>query len=215
MPEKEQDELSVLRRINSGSVTVEELEKFGDEFSHRQRIQVALVQHPRFPQKRALNIISSLFPGDLLKVLRNKRTNPLIRRRGEVEFLNKFQRLPLGEKITCLKIAPVELLMKFNRLNDARLLHALLENPSCTESVVIGMIQGGGDHQGLYNALDGSDWLRRPGVVSAVSRDPLAPVKALLVISPYLNKQDRSRLLSRPGTHKTVKIRLKSRASGA
>jgi len=211
MHEKGPDDLSVLRRINSGVVTVQELERLSDEFSHRRRIQVALLQHPRFPQKRALNIISSLFPGDLLKVLRNKRTNPLIRRRGEVEFLNKFQRLPRGEKITCLKTAPVELLVKFNRLSDPRLLHALLENPSCTESVVIGMILAAGDHQGLYNALDGTAWLKRPGVVSAISRDPMAPVKALLAIAPYLNQKDRSRLLSRAGTHESVRIRLKSR----
>ena len=215
MPDRDKDELSVLRRIKSGAISAGELERLSDEFSHRRRIQVALIQHPGFPQKRALNIISSLLPGELLMVLRNKRTNPLIRRRGEVEFLNKFQRLPAGEKTTCLKTAPVELLLRFKRLEDPRLLKALLMNPSCTESVVIGMIQSGGDHQGLYKALDGTAWLVRPGVVSAVSRDPMAPVKVLLAISPYLNRKDRSRLLGRTGTHEAVKARLKSRTPGA
>lgn len=203
------DELSVLRRIAGGSVSEDELSRMSEEFANRQRIQVALIQHPRFPQKRALNILCTLFPGDLLRVIRNKRTNPLVRRRGELEFVNKFQRLPLGEKISCLKAAPADLLRHFHSLRDVRLLRAVLTNPCCTEQVVLDMLHAGNDHHGLYQALDGLPWIRRPAVASVISRDPQAPVKILLTLIPLINAADRERLLRGPNTHKSVRERIR------
>ena len=205
MHEAKQDELSVLRRLASGAVSADELNRLSDEFAHRQRVQVALIQHPRFPQKRALNIICSLFPGDLLRVIRNKRTNPLVRKRGELEFVNKFQRLPLGEKISYLKAAPADLLRHFQSLRDSRLLRAVLTNPCCTEHVVLNMLQAGNDHYGLYKALDGLPWIKRPAVASVISRDPQAPVKILLALIPLLSIADRERLLRRENTHQSVR----------
>ncbi|MDY0296619.1 MAG: hypothetical protein RB296_04810 [Acidobacteriota bacterium] len=209
MHESGQDDLDVLRRIAGGSVTAEELSRLSYEFAHRQRIQIALIQHPRFPQRRALNILASLFPADLMRVIRNKRTNPLVRKRGEIEFVNKFQRLPLGEKLSCLKTAPAELLLHFQTTPDVRLLKAILNNPYCTEPIVLRMLQSRGDHQGLYQALDGTAWCRRPAVASVISRDPQAPVKILLSLLPLLNQEDREGLLRRPGTHESVRGRIR------
>ncbi|HDP95728.1 MAG TPA: hypothetical protein ENN40_10275 [Candidatus Aminicenantes bacterium] len=210
MPEEvRQDELSVLRRLASGFLSEDELSRLSEEFAHRQRIQVALIQHPRFPQKRALNILSTLFPGDLLRVIRNKRTNPLVRKRGELEFVNKFQRLPLGEKISCLKAAPADLLRHFRSLRDVRLLRAVLTNPCCTEQVVLDMLQAGNDRHGLYRALDGLPWIKRPAVASVISRDPQATVKVLLSLIPLLNHADRERLLRGKSTHTSVRERIR------
>jgi len=215
MHESEQDELSVLRRISGSAVTAEELGRISEEFAHRQRVQVALIQHPRFPQKRALNIIPALFPGDLMRIVRNKRTNPLVRKRAELEFMNKFQRMPMGEKISSLKIAPANLLRKFTSLRDVRLIRAVLANPLCTEQVVLELLNSGGDHQALYGALDGSAWIRRPAVATAISRDPQAPVKILKALVPLMSAADCSRLLRMPGTHRSVRehIMLRRRES--
>ena len=204
MVDPEASDLELLRCLYKGGLSAGELEEMADRFADRYRVQVALIQNPRFPVRRSLNFISSLFPADLVRLIRNKMTNPQVRRRAELEFFNKFQRFPLGEKLTHVRTAPVELLGRLVESADTRILKVIFLNPNCTEEVVLKGLLRERDREPLYQALDNTPWIRRPVIASMLSRHPETPIKMLISIIPWLNESDLKRLETREGTHESV-----------
>lgn len=137
-------ELDLLRKIHFGSVTEDELLDIYYQNPDNYRIRLNLAMHPRFPEKFAIDIIARLFSADLLRVIKNRRTRPNIRKRAEQEFTYKYQRFPLGEKISYMKIAPYSLLNYFIEEKDKHILAVILDNTNCTEELVLKFINRNG-----------------------------------------------------------------------
>jgi len=206
--ELDNNELKLLRRIKYGHIGSEELVSLYNEYAGNYRMRFALVQHPSFPVKTALNIIPSLFTIDLIRLVKNRRTNPFIRKRAEIEFVNKYPRYPLGEKITYMRIAPRSLLNYFIREKDKKILKEMLNNPQCTEELILKMInledEGKGKFE-LYDVLSESEWFKRRMVAEAIANDKTAPIKIILKILPYLSIKNLNKIYSSVNTHKTIK----------
>jgi len=201
-------ELEVLRRIKYGHISSDELLSLSNEYSNSYRIRFALLQHPSFPVKFALNIIPSLFTIDLVKLVKNRRANPFIRKRAEVEFVNKYPRYPLGEKITYMRIAPLSLLNHFINEKDKRILKEIFGNPQCTEELILKMINfedGGNGKFELYEALSETEWYKRRQVAEGIVNDKSAPIKIILMVLPYLSITDLNELYSSTDIHQTIK----------
>lgn len=214
MADPDTTEIDLLRRIHRGGLSPAELEEMADRFADRYRVQVALIQNPRFPVRRALNFIPSLFPADLMRLIRNKMANPQLRRRAELEFFTKFRRFPLGEKITFARMAPVELLRGLIESKDQRILEVILQNANCTQEVVMTGLLRDGDRESLFAALNESRWVRQPGIASLISRQPDAPIKILMSVIPWLNSSDLERLESASGTHESILRLIRNRREG-
>ena len=106
-----------------------------------------LAQHPKFPQGLSLGIISKLFAVDLLRVIKNVNTNPFVRKKAELEFSQRYKRLALGEKISLLKMAPNSLLLAFHEENQPQLIQTILQNPNCSEDVVLRFVNRSQDSE--------------------------------------------------------------------
>ncbi len=200
-----ENELDILKKLYRSTFQENELIEIYFQYRNSYRVTVSLLQQPRFPDKYALNIIPKVFPIDLLKISKNKRTNPNIRKRAELEFVAKYNRYPLGEKISYMKIAPNSLIYYFIEESDERILLTILENPNLTEEIILKFINRSSPRFTFYEALSRSEWYKRPQIADAISNDPTAPIKIILMIIPYLNLRQLERLFQDPDTHQVVK----------
>jgi hypothetical protein len=198
-------ELDLIRQLRYASFSEEELVDIFHEYAHSYRLRFHLVQHPRFPAKLSLGVIARLFVPDLLRVIKNKRTNPFVRKRAELEFTVRYQKISLGEKISLMRIAPHSLLAYFTEEKDARILKVIFNNENCTEDLVLRFILRRGDRQPVYELLADSHWYKRPNIASAISRDAGAPIKLLLKVIPYLRIDGLRDLYQNDNTHQIVK----------
>jgi len=129
--------LNVIKKLQAAGISQEELEDIYRQHKNEYRVLLHLAQHPKFPQRISLGIISKLFAADLVRVIKNVKTNPFIRKKAELEFSQRYKRLALGEKISLLKMAPNSLLLTFSEENQPQLIQAILQNGNCGEDVVL------------------------------------------------------------------------------
>ncbi|HLP59083.1 MAG TPA: hypothetical protein VK186_09645, partial [Candidatus Deferrimicrobium sp.] len=188
------DELDILRKLHFGSVTEDELMDIFHRYRDNYRIQMHLAMHPKFPDKFALNIISRLHAMDLIRVIKNIRTNPFTRKKAEMEFQQKYSKFPIGEKLSYMKIAPYSLMVLLIEEKDKRVVDAMLNNPYCTEDLVVRFINRYSSRSIVYEALFETEWYKRPAVAEAIAHDPEAPIRILLLILPFLNRRSLKKL---------------------
>ncbi len=199
------DELELLRKLRFGSVSEQELLDLHYRYRDNYRIQLNLVMHPRFPQKFSLSIITSLFAMDLLQVIKNRRANPFIRKKAELEFSQRYRKFPLGEKLCYMKVAPYSLLLRHIEEKDKQVLKVILENPNCTEDLLIRFINRKSPRHMLYEILMETDWHKRPGPAEAIAHDPKAPIRMVITALPYISRPTLRKLYENPETHDIVK----------
>jgi hypothetical protein len=198
-------DIDILKRLRFGSLPQGELLEIFFQHRGKYRIVCELIQHPNFPEAQALNVLAELFSMDLIRVIKNRRTNPFVRKKAEIEFGVRYQKIPSGEKISYLRIAPLQVLNQLLRERDSRLLQVIFENPECTEDLVLQFINRRADKPPVYEALLVTQWPNRPRVADAVIRDPHAPIRVLLDIIPLLNHNQLKQLYEDENTHQRVK----------
>ena len=202
--------LSVIRRLQSSGISQEELEDIFRQNKDEYRVLLHLAQHPKFPQSLSLGILGKLFAVDLVRVIRNVKANPFVRKKAELEFVQRYKRLALGEKISLLKTAPNVLLLAFIEENHPQLLQAILQNPNCSEDVVLRFVNRGSERGNFYQALGDTAWHQSPAVAAAVAHDPEAPIKMLLKIIPYLGLSGLQKLFRDESTHQSVRDHIRA-----
>ncbi|MGE5340924.1 MAG: hypothetical protein ACM3SY_05515 [Candidatus Omnitrophota bacterium] len=199
------EELEVLKKLHRGTFQESELIQLYSQHHDQYRVLVSLLQQPGFPEKHAVGIIPKLFLMDLVRVIKNKHTSPGTRKRAEQEFMSKYARCPLGEKISYLKIAPDSLLSYFVDETDGRLLSVILQNPSFTEDLALRFIHRAANRFTLYTALCDTEWIKRPRVAETIAHDSKAPIRVLLLIIPFLSLNQLEKLYKDVNTHDAVK----------
>lgn len=199
------NELEILKKLFHRTLPEPELVDLYFQYRDKYRVLLSLLQQPAFPAKYALNIIPRLYPMDLVKVIKNRRTRASIRQRTEMEFMNKYDRFPLGEKVSYLKISPISLLNYFTEEQDPHLLPVILENPFCTEELILKFINRKTERFTFYEALAESEWYKRPQVALGVSFDKTAPIKIMLKVIPFLHLKQLDKLYNDSQTHRIIK----------
>jgi len=210
--------LNVIKKLQTSGISQEELEEIYRRHINEYRVLFHLAQHPKFPQGLSQGILSKLFAADLVRVIKNVRANPFVRKKAELEFSQRYKRLALGEKISLLKMAPNVLLLAFSEENQPQLLQAILQNPNCSEDVILRFVNRTQDKSNFYQALADTPWPRNPAVAQAVAHDPEAPIRMLVRIIPSLGLSGLQKLFHDPSTHQAVrdqiKLFLEKRGSG-
>jgi hypothetical protein len=201
--------LKVIQRLQASGIGPEELEDIYHQHRNEYRVLVHLAQHPRFPQGLAQGILSKLFAGDLVRVIKNVRANPFIRKKAELEFSQRYRRLALGEKISLLKTAPNVLLLAFSEENHPQLIQTILQNPNCSEDVILRFVNRTQDRSHFYQILDDTPWPKNPAVAQAIAHDPEAPIRILVKVIPYLDLTWLQKLFRDPTTHQAVRDHIK------
>ncbi|MDQ1354599.1 MAG: hypothetical protein QG657_4908 [Acidobacteriota bacterium] len=199
------EELDLLRKLHFGSISEDELLDIFHRYRDNYRVQLHLVMHPKFPDSYALNIISRLTAVDLIRVIKNNRANPFIRKKAEMEFQQKYNKFPLGEKLAYMKIAPYPLMVQLIEEKDKRVVAVMLNNAYCTEDLVVRFINRQTPRASVYEALVETEWYKRPSVAEAIAHDTEAPIRMLIMTLPFLNRQSLRKLYENEATHEIVK----------
>ena len=199
------NEFEILKKIRSGAISEQELLEIYDRKRDSYNILFHLAQHPRFPERFSLNIIAQLFSMDLIRVIKNTRTRPYVRKRAELEFFARYRKIALGEKLSFMKIAPPSLLNYFIEEKEPRVIEAMLHNQYCTEELIFKFINRKSERYVFYQALDTCEWYKQPQIAEAISLDEQAPVKIMIKVIPYLSLNKLKAIYSRAGTHQSVK----------
>ncbi len=159
-------------------------------------VQKEMVNHPCCPQDISINILPNLLPIDLLRVAKNMRISPFIRRQAETIFLQKWNKIPLGEKISHARRATPFILKNLKSEQNRMVLKALLENPSLTEEILLEIINSPQVTSNIILEIFNSHWRNRYRIKFAVARCPETPVQYVLQILPELHKNELLTLLN-------------------
>jgi hypothetical protein len=161
-------------------------------------VQKEIVNHPCSPQDISLNILPNLLPIDLLRVAKNLRVSPFLRRQAETIFLQKWSKIPLGEKISHARRATPFILKNLKSEQNRMVIKALLENPSLTEEILLELINSPKISINVIEEIFNSHWRNRYRIKFAIVRCPETPVQLVLRILPELHKGDLLSLLKEP-----------------
>lgn len=161
-------------------------------------VQKEMINHPCCPQEISLNILPGLLPFDLLKVAKNMRVSPFLRRQAETIFLQKWSKIPLGEKISHARRATPFILKNLKSEQNRMVLKAILENPSLTEEILLEFINSPKISIEAITEIFNSRWKNRYKIKYAIARCSTTPISIVLKIIPELQKRDLLSLLNEP-----------------
>lgn len=198
-------EFEILKKIRYGSLTEQELTDIYFRHKNNYAILFALCRHSRFPENYSLNIVPELFNMDLVRVVKDTRTRPYIRKKAEMEFFARYQKIPLGEKLTCMRVAPLSLLNYFIEEENQKILLVMLKNAYCTEDLILKMINRKKPRYGFYQALEETEWYKRPRIAEAITMDNQAGIKIMLKLIPFLSLGKLQDIFRRQSTHQIVR----------
>lgn len=206
----ENTELDILRKLQRGGVDSKYLIDIYEEYRNNYRIKFNLIQHPAFPVDTSLNIISSIYTTDLLNITKNKRANPFIRKKCEIEFSQRYIKIPRGEKISLMKRAPSTLLDYFVNEKDEAILNVIIGNPNCTEDLIIKMVNRNADRVQVYNLLTNTKWIRNRRVCYAISFNREVPIRVWMEIIPGIELNRLKEIAKKEGIHENVRRGIES-----
>ncbi len=172
-------------------------------------IQKEMINHPHCPQEISMNILPNLLPIDLLRLAKNMRISPFIRRQAETIFIQKWPKIPMGEKISHARRATPYVLKNLKSEDNPMVLKAILENPSLTEDILLEIINSPGVSINALKEIFNSHWKNRYSIKLAIVRSPSTPISIILQMIPLLQKKDLQLLINEPDTHYIIKEKAK------
>ncbi len=203
--------IDLIKEIDSSNLSAEEIDALLDQYPSDKRLMSALLQKPSFPQHHVLSILARMYPVELLRIAQAPRTAPFVRKRAETAFYERFRQMQKGEQITALKLMSPALLKQYVQVNDMQLLKAILDNPRCTEEVVVEMLHRKGMGSTLYLALMQSRWIMNLNVAEILAFDPQTPIRVLLLVIPVLPLGVIRRICRSPQLHHNVRMAAEKR----
>jgi hypothetical protein len=146
-------------------------------FAGTYEVRAAITNHPAAPTDLAMNMVSSLFWRDLVRVAENYRLYPPLRRRAERILAERLAELSEGEIIALARIAGRPLIGALRKLTTPRITAALLGNPFLVEEDVLTICRTDTTSPESLSEVARSDrWRARRSIRLALARNPATPI---------------------------------------
>jgi hypothetical protein len=151
----------------------------------------ALAAHRLTPETAAVTLLAGLYWRDLAEIQREVRVPARVRRAAENQLVTRLPGLALGEKIALARRATGALVDALGAERSARVVAAVLDNPRCTEGVVVRLVRAAGaTPEVLETVARDRRWSRRSEVRRGLCLNPRSPVTVVLGLLPTLRKID-------------------------
>lgn len=158
-----------------------------------------VVLHPLAPRVLVLDWIGGLFWPDLVRVGRDPRLHPTVRRAAELRLIERLVALSLGEKTAIARSGSVGVIASLRHDPSPRVIAALLENPLLTEPLLMPLLASEtASPRALATVAASPRWSSRYGVRLALARNPRTPLAASLHLLAALKKRDLAALAADP-----------------
>jgi hypothetical protein len=157
--------------------------------SYEMRRDLAL--DPRTPEAQAIRFVATLYWRDLVRVGRETRVKPTVRRSADTNLINRLPGLAEGEKIAIARTVGAGVLPHLRHDSSPRVTRALLENPRLTEGILAPLVNKSGTPPAVLEVI-ASDrrWVSRYTIRVGLSRNPATPLAVALRLLPTLQKLD-------------------------
>ena len=167
-----------------------------------------LAAHPRTPDARAMQLVSTLYWRDLARLSVETRVRPAVRRAAERRLADRLPGLAVGEKVAIARRCSPGLVSRIGQDPNPRVIQALLENPRLTEGVVLQLVSRDSARPELL-AMVARDhrWGVRYRVRVPICRNPNTPVATALTQLPALRKADLRAVADDPRLARAVRQR--------
>jgi len=150
-----------------------------------------LAGHPKTPRVKALRLVSTLYWRDLVKLAREIRTPPAVRRGAELQLVSRLPGLGAGEKRSIARLGGPGIIAQLRRDPDPKVIEALLENPRLTEGSLLPLVSSETTKPEILTVVARNKrWGIRYPVRQAVCKNPRTPAVTTLPLLPMLKKRD-------------------------
>lgn len=150
-----------------------------------------VVSHPATPRTLALDWVGGLFWPDLARVGRDSRIHPAVRRAADLALVDRLAGLGVGERTALARSAGAGIIAHLRHDPAPRVTAALLDNPRLTEGLLMPFLASERAAPSCLAAVAASRrWGTRPGVRSALARNPRTPLATALGLLPALRKAE-------------------------
>ncbi|HKI86539.1 MAG TPA: hypothetical protein VKA53_07325 [Thermoanaerobaculia bacterium] len=154
-------------------------------------LREALIRHPRTPRVLALGMVSSLYWRQLVKLGRDTRVHPTLRRAADNAIRGRLPGLSAGERVAIARQAGGGLLRILAADPDGRVVGALLDNPRLSErDLAPALVEGRSRPEVLARVAAHPRWTSRPSVRRALCLNSRTPTATVLALLPTLSKID-------------------------
>lgn len=199
--------LRLLRKRELSSSVIEALARH-DRWGRRHIVRAAVVNHPKTPRTLALRLLSLLFWKEQLKVATNMRLATPLRVAAENRLKERLPELEVGEKITMARSVPPSLVAALANEPEARLIHALLQNPRAREVDVVGIVARESTPPPVLRVVASSErWVSRPTVKLGLVRHRNTPVHVALSLLEKIPRRDLKKLVAANELPRVVALR--------
>ncbi len=192
---------ALLKLLRQSDLSRERFEEILQNKSARRShvVRRLLAGHPRTPRREALSLVSTLFWRDLAYITSDVRIHPEIRRAAERDLLRRLPEMALAERIDLARSAGRGVLAALRADLNPKVVAAVLDNRFTTEPDVV---QAAARPQANPSALEAiaahPRWTLRPGIRSALLRNPSLPTASGLALLTSTSSRDLKELLQNP-----------------
>ncbi len=198
--------LKLLRRADLALETLHDI--LADRHARKfHAVRRALAAHPRTPRGDALGLVATLFWRDLAALSADARVHPAIRRAADLDLVRRLPEMAVAERVDLARNVGRGALLYLRLDSDPRVLASVLENRFAIEADVIqaATLETGEREDCLVLIASHPRWSVRPGVRSAILRNPDLPVAVALSLLTRASLDDLRGILESPRT--TVLVR--------
>jgi hypothetical protein len=198
----------LLKRLRRPDLTREALEEllFNRAARRYHAVRRALAAHPRTPLREALSLVTTLFWRDLAQLSADARVHPEVRRAADRDLLRRLPEMAIAERVDLALAVGRGMLVALRKDTEPRVLSALLENRFATEPDVVQMAANReAPKQTLEAIATHPRWGLRPGVRSALLRNPSLPTPVALGLLSRASRDDLLALAGSPAVSPIVK----------
>ena len=167
-----------------------------------------LAGHPRTPEPRAMQLVSTLYWRDLAKLSTDSRVRPTVRRVAERRLADRLPGLAVGEKVAIARRCGGGLVTRLGQDPNPRVIQALLENPRLTEGTLLQLVsRDSARPEVLAMVARDRRWGVRYRIRVPICRNPSTPVATALGLLSGLRKLDLRAVADDPRLAKAVRQR--------
>ena len=144
-------------------------------------VRRALAGHPRTPRHEALSLVSTLYWRDLARSSADVQVHPEVRRAADRDLLRRLPEMALAERVDLARCAGRGTILSLRLDLDPRVVSAVLDNRFTTEPDVVQAAARRETPPAVLEVIAlHPRWSLRPGVRSALLRNPALPVAVAL-----------------------------------
>jgi hypothetical protein len=169
-----------------------------------------LAQHPRTPTAQAMALVRGLYWRDLVAVSQDVRIRPTVRKAAERQLVDRLPGLAVGERVSIARRGSPALLQSLRHDPSPRVIEALMDNPRCSEGVLLPLAVAESAASPVLAALARHRrWGVRYPIRVALCRNARTPVQVALSLLPMLKKTDLRAVTREPRVSPPVRRRAK------